>query len=52
MAGLPPEVVERATEIADALSGHADLEVQVPLRKRLPKTVAPERQLSFLGSDG
>ncbi|MGZ3495947.1 MAG: DNA mismatch repair protein MutS [Vulcanimicrobiaceae bacterium] len=48
MAGLPHAVIERAQEIADALSGHADLEAQVPLRKRLPKSAPPERQLSFL----
>lgn len=51
MAGLPGAVVERAQEIADALSGHADVENQVPLRKRLPKDVPPERQLSLLHAD-
>jgi len=51
MAGLPDAVVERAAEIADALSGKADLEEQVPLRKRLPKIAPPERQLTFLHSD-
>ncbi len=50
MAGLPTPVVERAQEIADALSGNADIETQVPLRKRMPKRPPPERQLSFLGS--
>ena len=49
MAGLPEAVIERAQEIADALAGKADLEVTVPLRKRLPKVVPTERQLSFLG---
>ncbi|HVS46962.1 MAG TPA: DNA mismatch repair protein MutS [Verrucomicrobiae bacterium] len=48
MAGLPQAVVERAQEIADVLAGKADLEETVPLRKRLPKTVPAERQLSFL----
>lgn len=47
MAGLPDAVIERAQEIADALSGHADVEQQVPLRRKLPK-VAPAAQLSFL----
>jgi DNA mismatch repair protein MutS len=47
MAGLPDAVIERAQEIADALSGHADLEEQVPLKRKLPK-VAPPAQLSFL----
>ncbi len=49
MAGLPDAVIERAQEIADALSGHTDLEEQVPLRRRLAK-VAPAAQLSFLPS--
>jgi DNA mismatch repair protein MutS len=47
MAGLPDAVIERAQEIADALSGHADVEEQVPLKRKLPK-VAPAAQLSFL----
>jgi DNA mismatch repair protein MutS len=50
MAGLPDAVIERAQEIADALSGKADLEEQVPLKRRLPK-VAPAAQLSFLSVD-
>ena len=45
MAGLPEAVVERAQEIADALSGEADLEARVPLRKKMPKRAPPERQL-------
>ncbi len=49
MAGLPAAVVERAQEIADALSGHPDLETQAPLRRRLPKSADPAHQLSFLG---
>ena len=49
MAGLPDAVIERAQEIADALSGHQDLQEQVPLRRRLAK-VAPAAQLSFLQS--
>lgn len=48
MAGLPDAVVERAQEIADALSGKADVEEQVPLRRRLPKIVPAERQLNLL----
>lgn len=51
MAGLPVAVVERAQEIAEALSGTADLETQVPLRKRLPKDVPPERQLSLIHAE-
>ena len=35
MAGLPPAVVARAKEIADALSGRPALDDQVPLRGRL-----------------
>ncbi|MFN2449458.1 MAG: DNA mismatch repair protein MutS [Candidatus Baltobacteraceae bacterium] len=50
MAGLPDAVVERAQEIADALGGKADLEDQVPLKRRLAK-VAPAAQLSFLSSE-
>ncbi len=52
MAGLPDAVIERAREVADALSGNADVEEQVPLKKRLRKTSAKELQLSFLRSDG
>lgn len=48
MAGLPEAVVERAQEIADALSGEADLEARVPLRKKMPKRAAPERQLPLI----
>ncbi|MGB9651380.1 MAG: DNA mismatch repair protein MutS [Candidatus Cybelea sp.] len=48
MAGLPDAVVERAQEIADALSGQADVEARVPLRKRLSKRALPERQLPLL----
>ena len=47
MAGLPDAVVDRAQEIADALSGKADVEEQVPLKRRLVK-VAPAAQLSLL----
>lgn len=49
MAGLPEAVIERAQEISDALSGRPDLEDQVPLKKKLPKVVPPERQLNLLG---
>lgn len=48
MAGLPDAVVERAQEIADALSGEADVEARVPLRKKMPKRTPPERQLPLL----
>jgi DNA mismatch repair protein MutS len=51
MAGLPEAVIERAQEVADALSGGADIEERVPLRKKMPKKPAPERQMSFLGPD-
>jgi DNA mismatch repair protein MutS len=51
MAGLPEAVIERAQEIAEALSGKADVEVQAPLRKKLPKTAAADKQLSFLKTD-
>ncbi len=47
MAGLPDAVVDRAQEIADALSGKADLEEQVPLKRRLAK-VAPAAQTLIL----
>jgi DNA mismatch repair protein MutS len=50
MAGLPEAVIERAQEIADALGGKADLEEQVPLKRRLAK-VAPPAQLSFLAAE-
>ncbi len=50
MAGLPDTVIERAQEIADTLSGHADVEVQVPLKRKLPR-VAPAAQLSFLRAE-
>ncbi len=49
MAGLPPLVIERAQEIADALSGQTDVEARVPLRKSVSNQPPPERQLSFLG---
>ncbi len=48
MAGLPAAVVDRAKEIADALSGQSDVEERVPLRKPISKRDAGERQLSFL----
>ena len=49
MAGLPPAVVDRAAEIAEALAGSSDLEVTAPLRRRLAKQVGAEEQLSLLG---
>ncbi|HEV3090102.1 MAG TPA: DNA mismatch repair protein MutS [Candidatus Cybelea sp.] len=48
MAGLPSAVIERAQEIADALSGEADLETRVPPKAKMPKGPPPQRQLSFL----
>lgn len=51
MAGLPPAVVERAREIADALSGKADVEEQVPLRRRIARPSPTELQLTFLQPD-
>ena len=48
MAGLPTAVVERAQEIADTLSGKADVEAQVPLRKRIARSAPEEQQLTFL----
>lgn len=51
MAGLPGAVIDRAQEIADALSGKADLEVQVPLRKRMTRVSSGDRQLSFLNAE-
>jgi DNA mismatch repair protein MutS len=50
MAGLPDAVVDRAQEIADALCGKADLEEQVPLKRKLAK-VAPAAQLSLLNAE-
>ncbi|MBV8638054.1 MAG: DNA mismatch repair protein MutS [Candidatus Eremiobacteraeota bacterium] len=51
MAGLPAPVIERAKEIADALSGKADVEEQVPLRRRIGRSSPTEMQLSFLQHD-
>ena len=51
MAGLPDAVIDRAQEIADALSGKADVEVQVPLRKRMTRVDSSDRQLSFLRAE-
>ncbi len=48
MAGLPPAVVERAQEIADAISGAPDVEATAPLRRRMPKAGTSDEQLSFL----
>ena len=48
MAGLPDAVVERAQEIADALSGQADVETRVPLRKKMPKRPPLQSQLTLL----
>jgi DNA mismatch repair protein MutS len=51
MAGLPEAVIERAREVADALSGNADVAANVPLRRRLRKPTPSELQLSFLRPD-
>ncbi len=51
MAGLPESITERAREIAEVLSGSADVEAHVPLRRRLRKTAAGDEQLSFLRPD-
>ncbi len=52
MAGLPGDVIERAAEIAEALSGSADVAVQAPLRRTLGvKAGAATRQLSLLQGD-
>jgi DNA mismatch repair protein MutS len=47
MAGLPPTVIGRAKEIADALSGRPTLETQVPLRGRLSRPTMSEQPLLF-----
>jgi DNA mismatch repair protein MutS len=47
MAGLPPTVVARAKEIADALEGRPTLEAQAPLRGKLAKTPLFEQPLLF-----
>ncbi len=47
MAGLPPAVVARAKEIADALEGRPTLEMQSPLRGKLAKTPIFEQPLLF-----
>jgi DNA mismatch repair protein MutS len=47
MAGLPPTVVARAKEIADALEGRPSLETQAPLRGRLAKVPVIEQPLLF-----
>jgi DNA mismatch repair protein MutS len=51
MAGLPPAVVERAQEIAEALSGQPGVEETAPLRRRLSRANPTEEQLSFLSLD-
>jgi DNA mismatch repair protein MutS len=48
MAGLPEGVVERAQEIADALSGEADVEARVPLKQPIRKRAPVDRQLPLL----
>ena len=49
MAGLPPTVVARAREIADALQGRPSVEGTVPLRGRLAKTIVEQPLLFELG---
>jgi DNA mismatch repair protein MutS len=51
MAGLPPRVIERAREIAEALSGKADVEAHVPLRRRAAPARTAEPQLPLLPLD-
>jgi len=47
MAGLPPTVVARAKEIADALEGRPTVESQAPLRGKLAKVPITEQPLLF-----
>jgi DNA mismatch repair protein MutS len=47
MAGLPPAVVARAKEIAEALEERPTLEAQRPLRGRLAKPQVTEQPLLF-----
>jgi DNA mismatch repair protein MutS len=47
MAGLPPAVVARAKEIADALEGRPTLDAQAPLRGKLAKAPICEQPLLF-----
>jgi DNA mismatch repair protein MutS len=47
MAGLPPAVVARAKEIAQALEGRPTLEAQAPLRGKLGKAPLFEQPLLF-----
>ncbi|MBV9438995.1 MAG: hypothetical protein JOZ24_03275 [Candidatus Eremiobacteraeota bacterium] len=47
MAGLPPAVVARAREIAEALEGRATVAETVPLRGRLAKPAVVEQPLLF-----
>lgn len=47
MAGLPPAVIARAKEVADALSGRPAVETQVPLRGRLSRPAVSEQPLLF-----
>ncbi len=49
MAGLPPSVVARAKEIADALEEQPTLETQVPLRGRLSRPDGGAEQQLALG---
>jgi DNA mismatch repair protein MutS len=49
MAGLPPSVVARAKEIADALEDQPTLEAQVPLRGRLSRPDGGAEQQLALG---
>jgi DNA mismatch repair protein MutS len=49
MAGLPPAVVARAREIAEALGGRPSLETQAPTRVRLTRADGHVHQLTLLG---
>ena len=52
MAGLPASVIARAQEVAQALSGKADIETQAPLRVRATHRADDHTQLSLLGPHG
>ncbi len=52
MAGLPSSVIARAQEVALALGGKADIEVQAPLRVRATHRADDHAQLSLLGPHG
>jgi DNA mismatch repair protein MutS len=47
MAGLPPTVVARAREVAEALQGRPTVEAAAPLRGKLAKPAVAEQPLLF-----